>query len=107
MEEKIRGTTLDVVIDGREFSLDYSFDNVSKIWEMMADKSVSPFILPHLAMCMLAHTDYFKDYPLDDVIDLLYKYWVDDEKGMILKGFNTVSGFTMYQFEHKIKRGGG
>ncbi|MCL6222535.1 hypothetical protein ML603_03330 [Streptococcus dysgalactiae subsp. equisimilis] len=106
MEEKIRGITLDVVIDDREFSLDYSFDNVSKIWEMMADKSVSPFILPHLAMCMLAHTAYFKDYPLDDVIDLLYKYWVDDEKGMILKGFNTVSGFTMYQFEHKIKRGG-
>ena len=99
MKEKIRGTTLDVVIDGRQFSLDYSFDNVYRVWEMMSDKKVSPLTLPHLAMCMLAHTDYFKDYPLDDVITLLYKYWVDDENGMILKSFNTVSNSLLSQSE--------
>ena len=106
MKEKIRGTTLDVVIDGRQFSL-VRAATVSICGRTSANhKKVSPLTLPHLAMCMLAHTDYFKDYPLDDVITLLYKYWVDDENGMILKSFNTVSGFTMYQFECKIKGGG-
>lgn len=98
---------LPVEIDGQIFHLDYSFENISRIWEMLSDRKVPILIVPNLAMCMLAHTTYFKDYSLDAAIDLLYTYWVNEAEGMILKGLSNVPGFTLFQFEQKLKKGGG
>lgn len=49
---------------------------------------------------------YFKDYSLDAAIDLLYTYWVNEAEGMILKGLSNVPGFTLFQFEQKLNKGG-
>lgn len=98
-------TILTVEIDDKIFELDYSFSNVTKIWEMLSDKAISPFIVPNLTMCMLSHSDYFKDYPLDKITKLLKKYWIE-RVDMLAKGFNSVPTIKVYQFEKIINRGG-
>ncbi|HEL2309442.1 TPA: hypothetical protein U0510_000531 [Streptococcus suis] len=96
---------LKVRIDGRVFNLDYSIENITKILDMFRDEKVSPLIQPNLAMCILAHSAYFRDYPLDDVIELLKEH-LTHRQDMLVNSFLSASGFKLFKLEEKVMKGG-
>lgn len=71
-----------LVIDDKEYTLDLSFDNVLKMFEMMRDEDIPEYVKPHFAIRMLiskslegetreekakAFNDAFEDYSIDEL----------------------------------------
>lgn len=77
-----RKLTDKLVIDDKEYTLDLSFDNVLKMFEMMRDEDIPEYVKPHFAIRMLiseslegetreekakAFNDAFEDYSIDEL----------------------------------------
>ena len=77
-----RKLTDKLVIDDKEYTLDLSFDNVLKMFEMMRDEDIPEYVKPHFAIRMLiskslegetreekakAFNDAFEDYSIEEL----------------------------------------
>lgn len=77
-----RKLTDKLVIDDKEYTLDLSFDNVLKMFEMMRDEDIPEYVKPHFAIRVLiskslegetreekakAFNDAFEDYSIDEL----------------------------------------